>query len=369
MTKHSYPAIFPKQSQDKTVFTFSAPAKEILNFATIERAGRDEKGVLSGFQRPQVGKHIREIKEYLESENAILPNSIVVAFTFGIDWEMREDRTGKVTIQVEEGTPGWVVDGQQRLAALAEMPNRDFEVMVSGLLCPNEEELRRQFILINNTKPLPKQLIYELLPTVEGLPDRLSSRSKAASLIERLNFDEQSSLKGQIRQHTNPSGFIQDTIFQRLIMNSLSDGALRELDCDSEKGFDLSFQLLSNYFQAVQKVYPEAWYDQKPKTSRLVHGTGIMAMGYVMEHLYASQGAFEPEEFQSALEALKDHTAWTEGVWEFGQDNRRPWNSLQFVPQDYLELSQFLVRLVKRWQRQVPERHEAAEGTADLFEG
>src|SRR3546814_7697995 len=83
-----------------------------------------------------------------------------------------------------KGAPGFVVDGQQRLSALAEV-DRDFQVFVSALICRDEAELRRQFVLINNSKPLPKSLIYELLPTVDDLPARLSRRSEAADLTGR----------------------------------------------------------------------------------------------------------------------------------------------------------------------------------------
>src|SRR3546814_13396475 len=97
-----------------------------------------------------------------------------------------------------KGAPGFVVDGQQRLSALAEV-DRDFQVFVSALICRDEAELRRQFVLINNSKPLPKSLIYELLPTVDDLPARLSRRSEAADLTGRLNF-EATSLKGYIKR-------------------------------------------------------------------------------------------------------------------------------------------------------------------------
>ena len=46
----------------------------------IDRAGRSETGVLSGFQRPQIAAHIHEIRDYLEREDAVLPNSVVLAF-------------------------------------------------------------------------------------------------------------------------------------------------------------------------------------------------------------------------------------------------------------------------------------------------
>lgn len=345
MSAYEYHAILPRQSARYTVFAFCARANDVLSFATIDRIGRREDGTLKGFQRPQVAAHIKEIRAYLEHDDAILPNSIVVAFTRGITISTH-GHTATIHIDDSDGAAGFVVDGQQRLSALAGLPDKDFEVFVSGILCESEDELRKQFILINNTRPLPKPLIYELLPTVHGLPHRLSSRADAAALVERLNFDEGSSLRGQIKQHTNPTGVLQDTVMQKLIMASFSDGALRELS-RGEDGLERCFNLISNFFGAVQEVYPDAWVGHKPRTSRLVHGVGLMAMGYVMEHLHAAHGAFEGEDFYRALRSLREVSAWTNGTWRFGEGNQRPWNSLQFVPRDYMELSQHLLSYLK----------------------
>lgn len=345
MSIYEYQAILPRQSECYTLFAFCARASDVLSFAQIDRIGRKEDGSLKGFQRPQVAAHIREIRAYLERDDAVLPNSVVVAFTRGVN-VARDGATAHIRIDSAEGPVAYVVDGQQRLSALADLPHKDFEVFVTGILCENEEELRKQFILINNTRPLPKPLIYELLPTVDGLPNRLSSRSDAAGLVERLNYDEASSLRGQIKQHTNPTGILQDTVMQKLIMASLSDGALRELAA-TEDGSERSFQLISNFFAAVQHVFRGAWYGHKPRTSRLIHGVGIMAMGYVMEYLHSALNAYETEEFIPDLKSLQSVTAWTGGTWNFGERNQRPWNGLQFVPRDYMELSQYLLSTLK----------------------
>jgi len=66
------------------------------------------------------------------------------------------------------------VDASSASQLFTQLTTKDFEVFVAALICTDEEELRRQFVLINNTRPLPKSLIYELLPTVDGLPHRLS---------------------------------------------------------------------------------------------------------------------------------------------------------------------------------------------------
>ena len=312
----------------------------------IERVGRDEKGRLSGFQRPQVAGHIREIKDYLEKPDAVLPNPIVVAFTSGVEVEDGSDGACRVTIDLKDGPPGLVVDGQQRLSALSQVNGKDFEVFVSAVICADEAELRRQFVLINNTRPLPKSLIYELLPSVDGLPKRLSDRSQAADLTARLNYDEESSLRGTICQHTNPSGVIRDTAIQKVIMNSLNDGVMRELRREPD-GEDRCFQVISEFYRAVRQVFRHSWEGHTPKSSRLVHGAGIVALGYVMEVLALLDDARSWEEFAKGLACLDGRTAWTSGEWSFGPDDVRHWKAVQNVNRDIVTLARHLIGIVR----------------------
>jgi DGQHR domain-containing protein len=346
MSKLTYLAACARQSPEHQVLTFAATAEEVLRFARIERVGRDSQGVLSGFQRPQIASHIREIQDYLEKPDAVLPNPIVVAFTDRVTVEHLDGGIAQLVIDAEAGPVGLVVDGQQRLSALSQTRRLDFQVFVSALVCRDEEELRRQFVLINNTRPLPKSLIYELLPTVHGLPDRMEGRSVAAELTARLNFDQSSSLRGQIHQHTNPAGIIRDTAIQRVLMNSLSDGAMREL-IQEPGGERKCLQLVSNYFSAVQRTFPEDWMGHKPATSRLVHGAGIQAMGHVMEVLVLLDGSRKTEEFMVGLSALRGRTAWRSGSWDFGGGDVRHWKAIQNLNRDVISLAHHLIGIVR----------------------
>lgn len=346
MDQLTYSAVQARQSSNHKVLSFAAKASDLIQFATIDRINRDAQGVLSGFQRPQVLGHIREIKDYLEGPEAVLPNPIVVAFIDKIDLTETDDGLIKVTIDCSNGPPGTVVDGQQRMSALSELENKDFEVFVSALICKDEAELRRQFVLINNTKPLPKSLIYELLPTVDGLPSRLSGRSQAAELTGRLNYDPSSSLFGLIQQHTNPSGIIKDTSIQRVVMNSLSDGMMREF-MQKRDGEEKSFLLISEFYRAVQKVFRQDWENHTPRTSRLVHGAGIMSLGYVMEVLALLDGARSWEDFAVGLSCLDGRTAWTSGEWALNPDDQRNWRAVQNVNRDIISLAQYLIGIVR----------------------
>lgn len=336
------PVLRIDQHPELPVVCFQATPDLVTAIARIERAGRTEEGLLSGFQRPRIAEHIREIRDFLEGDRAILPNAIVLGFA----GKAELDEDGTLRVDVSDGPPGWVVDGQQRLTAAMEATGRRFPLLVSAFLCADRAELNRQFILINNTRPLSRQLIYELLPGTEGLPERLSTRSLAALLTEALNFREESALKGIIQQQTNPKGLLKDTLIQRMIMNSFADGFLMELQDDRERLLTEGYTVINEFFWAVRTVFKGDWDGHKPKTSRLLHGAGIIGLGYVLETLHAEQMARTRKDFIKGLSPLLGKTAWTSGEWNFG-DQKRPWNAIQNNSADYRLLQHFLVRNVR----------------------
>lgn len=348
MTKQlRFSVLAPSQSERFPVFCFTATADQIVQIARIERAGRDEDGALQGFQRPQIAGHIDNIADYLDKPHSILPNALVVGFTRGAKVKTGKHGAGIVTIDTTKGPPGWIVDGQQRFTALSRIKNRNFQIVVTGFICPTIQELQKQFILVNSARPLPKALVYELLPQVPDLPPALMTRALASRVTETLNYSEGSSLRGMIKQQTNPTGVIADVAVQKLILNSMNDGALRLYAKEPKRLVQRGGTMISEFFHAVRYTFRDAWEGHTPKTSRLVHGTGIVAMGYVMETLNSATNARDREEFAAGLRPLVGKTFWTKGNWDFGAESRS-WNSIQNVPRDVRQLSMYLVQVVKR---------------------
>ena len=349
MTVHIYPALRAQQAADHDVFVFAASPEDVLKFAQIDRVGRSDEGGLKGFQRHQIASHIRDIRDYLRRDDALLPNAVIVAFIDNICIQELGNESLEIRIDDSDGPPGFVVDGQQRLTALSGLHKPGFQVFVSALVCKNYDELRQQFVLINSTRPLPKSLIYELLPSVEGLPERYTARKFAAKVVERLNFTGGRALRGEIRQHTNPRGVISDTAMQKLVMNSASQGALREL-VRFEDREDRAVALINEYFEAVADVFGGEWVGMTPRVSRLRHGAGIIAMGFVMDLLVATRGASTKADFVPVLETLKPFTAWTSGSWKI-DGYVFPWNDIQNTSSDIDLLTRYLVSMVKRQLR------------------
>jgi len=348
MTTYRFKAIRAHQAPGHDVFVFAANPHDVLAFSEIERVSRQDDGKLHGFQRHQIGSHIKDIRDYLAREDAVLPNAVIVAFIDGVRIVSETDGVLDIEVDATNGQkPGFVVDGQQRLTALSGLEKSGFQVFVSALVCKDYNELRQQFVLINNTRPLPKTLIYELLPEVEGLPERFTARKFSARIVDRLNFSADSSLHRQIRQHTNTQGVLSDVAMQKLVMNSASDGALRDF-IQYENREDHAYQLVSEFFAAVEDVFGPEWVGMTPRQSRLVHGAGLVAMGFVMDHLYYAEGATHRSQFKPGLEALKPFTAWTSGQWQLTESDVRPWNGIQNTPSDIDALTRYLVAAVKK---------------------
>ena len=372
MTHLQIPALEYTQSGG-TLYAFAVDGRRLSEFATIARIRRDGTGDLLGYQRPEIRRHVAAIREYLESDAPRLPNALVVAFGKGVWFEAaparlsgnlprgEAGRFGILTVPVDPDAPdhekpGWVVDGQQRMTALQDAdPDRlgTFPVCVVAFVAASEAEQREQFILVNATKPLPKSLVYELLPVTDGpLPPRLAARRFPATLLDHLNRDPDSPFYRRIKTPTNPDGDIKDNSVLRMIEHSLSDGALFRYRADERKPVNVAgmLRVLSAYWGAVSDIFPDAWA-KPPTRSRLTHGAGLIAMGYVMD---AAADALDDgrrwtrSNFAGALERLAPSCHWTSGTWAFGPDQLRRWNEIQNVGTDIHLLTYHLLVAFKR---------------------
>jgi DGQHR domain-containing protein len=356
------PALQVRQTADSVLHSFAVDAKLIPRFASVSRLHRGNDHSVVGYQRREVRAHILEIKKYLESPDPLIPNAIVIAFDRRVTFEPlplqdpgSPSQWGTIVIPYpeEDGQmPGWVVDGQQRVAAMREARIGTFPILVTAFLADSESEQRQQFILVNSTKPLEKGLMYELLPSTAGqLPSALEKRRLPSTLMERLNFDVDSPFYGLIQAPTTPSGIVKDNSILRMIENSLTDGILYRFrdPMTGESDNEAMLLVLRRYWAAVASAFPEAW-GLPPRRSRLMHGVGIASMGYLMDAIADRHcDTLEPSEnlFLQDLEAIKPYCRWTNGYWDFGPGAQFKWNELQNTSRHIGMLANYLLVVYK----------------------
>ncbi|HZO68707.1 MAG TPA: DGQHR domain-containing protein DpdB [Kribbellaceae bacterium] len=359
------PALEIRQGPNRRIYTFAIDGKRVSDIAAVARIRRDEQTRLHGYQRPESLAHVAAIRRYLDTDpSPLLPNAIVIAFDervrFHADKTADERpafvRSGTLVIPVVADDcpdkPGFIVDGQQRSAAIRDAQLEEFPICVTAFITDTHADQRSQFILVNSTKALSKGLIHELLPEASGaLPVPLMVRQVPATLVERVNFSKTSPLHRMIQTPTNPNGIIKDNSMLRMLENSLSDGALYPYRGDNAgPNYGCMIAMLDTFWTAVAEVFPDAW-NKPPRRSRLMHGAGIISMGYLMDaiahqHVTADE-VVEVSEFAAGLKAIADDCHWTDGVWPF-DDGDRAWNDLQNTTRDIQRLTDYLLARYRR---------------------
>jgi len=356
------------QSPDCPLYLFSLTAREIMQIADISRVSRDQSGDLIGYQRAEVRQHVEEIVDYLDGPHVIFPNPIIIALPSTVRFTNSRGQKGtKVADELGTGgglleiplpangdaKPGWIVDGQHRALALVKARNQDLPVPVNAFIADSIDIQRDQFLRINNTKPLPRGLVTELLPTISSpLPPRLALRQTPSALCDLLNTNDGSPFHQLIRRSSatgeaRRQAVVTDTSIVNMLQESLTSpsGCLfpfRNMT-SGETDFVGLWQVLLLYWTSVKETFPAAWGE--PATgSRLMHGAGIRAMGRLMDRIMATLDPSQDdaaEQVRADLDLIAPHCHWTSGTWEVL--NLR-WNEIQNVPRHTNELSSYLIR-------------------------
>jgi DGQHR domain-containing protein len=372
------PALEIHQGPNRYLYSFAVDGKRLPEITTVSRVHRHEEGTLAGYQRPEVLAHVKAIRRYLESPDALMLNALVVAFDPRVVFQPADGvhgdeacRVGYLDIPLvgdSDDKPGWIVDGQQRSAAIRDAEIASFPVPVVAFITGDIREQRSQFILVNNTKPLPTGLINELLPATDGeLPVALLRRRYPAILLEQLNFRPESPLREAIRTPTMITGVIKDTSVLKMLEASISDGALYRFRDPITGGGDTEamLELLFDFWEAVASVWPDAW-GLPPRKSRISHGAGIAALGYLLDAIvdHRAEGDATPDcdTFAADLRLVAPYCHWTSGTWDFGMK----WDEIQVVPAHITALTDFLLTAYRRETEPVKRRrgHPTVTGWA-----
>jgi DGQHR domain-containing protein len=356
-------ALHTTQGDGQDVYAFFIRGGDIVRIADISRVERDEHEVLKGFQRPEIQQHVKGIADYLDQGNVLFPNSIILAmspevrFTASRGTRPNKDegvgQTGTLTIPIFEAgnRVAWIVDGQQRSLALSRSTNQSFPVPVVAFVSDNLEVQREQFVLVNKAKPLPRRLIDELLPETRNilLPRDLRKRKVPSELCNWLNRNNKSPFYNLIKRPSDKKddgkAVITDTAVVEMIRQSSNPlGALAPYKpTDTEPGdVEAMCTILVTFWSAVRDVFPDAW-GKDPRQSRLMHSAGILAMGVLMDRIYAR--LFGTNEayavVRKELEKVAPFCRWTSGVWE---SIGLRWNDIESTSQDKKRLQEALVR-------------------------
>jgi DGQHR domain-containing protein len=348
------------------IYLLTLTGDELIEIAGISRITRGDDGKIIGYQRPEVKNHVNEIADYLSSPNMLLAHPVILSFTSQVEFiSSRGPKTsdglavaGNIKIPrtiCNNQKPAWIVDGQQRVLAMAQCEDRSFVVPICAFITDSIDLQRDQFLRINNTKPLPRGLVTELLPEVSSpLPPKLAVRKIPSTLCNLLNEEKSSPFYRLIRRPSRHGldqngAILTDTVIIKMIEESLVNpsGCLFPFRNIASGEYDQTaiWDILVTFWTAVKTVFPDAW-GLPPTESRLMHSVGIRCMGKLMDRIMGTVSAEQSSEMLAyviqELEVLTPCCRWTGGVWEgVGMQ----WNEIQSVHKHFSMLSNHLIRL------------------------
>jgi DGQHR domain-containing protein len=358
-------ALHATQAADIDVYAFFMRGADIVRIADISRLGRDEQERLHGFQRPEIRSHVKGIVDYLNQGSVLFPNAIIVAMSPEVhfaasrgtrptgDEGTAQTGTLKIPLYQEGKRVAWIVDGQQRSLALSQAENKSILVPVIGFVSDQLDVQREQFILVNKAKPLPTRLIDELLPETTGavLPRELSLRRIPSELCDLLNRDPASPFYQLIKRpsagNSVNTAVITDSAVINMIRSSINNplGALATFRVTSQGRDDADlesmYRILVTFWTAVRSVFQTAW-GMDPRQSRLMHSAGILAMGVLMDRIFARISPLDNVQIvERELRKVAAECRWTDGTWKrIGVK----WNEIQNTPRDIRRLQTALVQ-------------------------
>lgn len=316
---------FKIQQRGLPMYITTMKAGDLLASYKIDRWGEDNP---KGYQRALVPIRVRKAMNYLLKEEGVFPTSILVNVRGKL--EFRPKRTiegfaefGELVIS-PESLPFSVVDGQHRLEGLKEAREEDpkfddYPVPVVIVNLPNIYEEMRQFYIINTRqKGVPTDLVqrhlYEMsekmgkpkLLMLEG--EKAVLTAEAIPIVDVIRNDSRSPWYNKVQlpgEKKQPNHIIKQRPFADSITYILkSSHKFRRMDPKQLA------DNLTNYWNALKEIFPEAFEDPKEFTIQRTPGTYSLHMIY--PHIYdlcEQAGDFSQRKIKQILEKMFQNVA------------------------------------------------------------
>lgn len=240
MSRLSVQAI--KCTQNNYVFYVATLNSKVLKEMCFVSRKKEEP--IKGFQRLLNKKRAKDIANYLDVENGVIPSALILSAQDNAALRY-DNKTGKLSF--EQMTDSlMVIDGQHRLYGLIEA-NNEYEIPVTIFTELNTNSEVKLFIDINTTqKGVPTALILDIKKQA-GTETKLEERQR--ELFEKLNKD--SVLAGYLLPNESKAGKISRTVFNSSTQAIFEGGPICDL------GDDAIYKTVKNYLEAVDVLFKQ----------------------------------------------------------------------------------------------------------------
>lgn len=266
------PALKISQNE-RDMLLFSVPAKLLKEISYFNPREFDRE---KGIQRPYQLWRSKEIAKYIDSEDSVLPNDIIINLELerlGLTMEEVYDGTTHTldlkkmikkandlqdTNKQLKGKIAFVIDGQHRLRAF-EYTEKDIPLVIAALVNLSLAEVAEIFVKINYyQKPVNKSLVLDLLGISQ---DVFPQYYKLHEVVKRLNEDIESPFYSNIKMLGIGKGFISQASIISAIEKYKIEKVLEDLQVEPTK--DILYNVIWNFFTAVEEVFDTHWGEKR----------------------------------------------------------------------------------------------------------
>lgn len=292
------------EQNERKFYLFKIKAEDLLNIAYFNPREIDRE---AGIQRPFREWRSKEVAEYIDEENSVLPNNIIIS----LNSKFVSFNNGTLEIQPKKDI-AFVIDGQHRLRAFKHTLKKNFELPVSSFIDLSLAEIAEIFVKINYyQKPVSKSLVYDLL----GIsPEIFPEYYEAHEVTKVLNETVSSPWFGLIKMLGIGKGIItQATFISALESNKILNEVLKEFNKEEK------IIILSNYFQAIKQLFPGQWGNRSYFISKSVSFNALVRIfPKVFAAIVEERNSFKVEDIKQFMANIKNVPFHAEEITSLG---------------------------------------------------
>lgn len=311
--------------QNGTIFYETAiPAMELIN-ENVFHPDRWNTISNEGYQREINEPHAQRIANYLSQKEGdnVLPTSIII--NYRQPFNVTVIRDDLVEINIPASLIGFIVDGQHRITGVRkavddgrDMDNYEFGVTITRFSLDEEMVHFRNINTSANRPPkglsqiINAKLSQEFGRTASNLTEQATDR--VVAMVSRLTSDPDSPWYGRIAMGGLRKRSFHTTV-QSQFVHSFLPMFISGRFYDPTERSEHIYQILLNYWRAVQTTWPEAM--NNPDSSVIQRIIGLEPLNQVLNRIL-NNVKLNPtyEDFISILSAISKNLELKDSDWD-----------------------------------------------------
>lgn len=295
------------KQKDKNLYLFKINSALLNKIAYVTPRSEENPDELQRVVNPARAK---EIGRWLQDENSLLPNAIVVDLKSDVEIEPTGIQD-QVTISIPNPDEtsdckiAYILDGQHRVKGFDHSEGIEFDLAVVAVHNVTESIRAKLFIDINSKQVKVDERL--LLDLMAGTRILASDDERVYEVIKGLDEEPSSALHNKIQFLPEQKGkWIKNTIILALLKPHIGNGGIIYNKTTAQQ-----IEIFNSYFNAFREVFDEAWDDEK--TSVLTKSMGFEIMSGIFREVKQRCDLYEgrqlnKDSFTNQISILKDKT-------------------------------------------------------------